>query len=75
MVFGKKGASVAPLANTLTLQWFILDWKTLGHAQRFRSVIVNYTDNLLSLVRPDGIRDGRDADGGHVDDDKTHTAR
>ena len=53
---------------------FILGWKTLGYAQRFRSVIVNDADDCVVLGKAvDGIRDSGYADGGHVDDDTTQT--
>jgi len=44
-----QGAPISPLASNITMRRFILGWKTLGYAQRFRSVIVNYADDFVVL--------------------------
>ena len=44
-----QGAPISPLASNLYMRRFILGWKALGHARRFRSEIVNYADDLCVL--------------------------
>ena len=44
-----QGAPISPLASNLYMRRFILGWKTLGFARRFRSEIVNYADDLCVL--------------------------
>ena len=44
-----QGAPISPLASNLYMRRFILGWKVLGFARRFRSEIVNYADDLCVL--------------------------
>ena len=44
-----QGAPVSPLASGLYMRRFILGWKALGFAERFRAEIVNYADDLRVL--------------------------
>ncbi len=44
-----QGAPISPLASNLYMRRFILGWKALGYARRFRSEIVNYADDLCVL--------------------------
>ncbi|MCY4381884.1 MAG: group II intron reverse transcriptase/maturase [Nitrospinae bacterium] len=44
-----QGAPISPLASNLYMRRFILGWKVLGHARRFRSEIVVYADDLCVL--------------------------
>ncbi len=44
-----QGSPISPLASSLYMRRFILGWKTLGHARRFRAEIVNYADDLCVL--------------------------
>ena len=44
-----QGSPISPLASNLYMRRFILGWKVLGHAQRFRAEIVNYADDLCVL--------------------------
>ncbi len=44
-----QGSPLSPLASNLYMRRFILGWKVLGHARRFRSEIVNYADDLCVL--------------------------
>ena len=44
-----QGAPLSPLASNLYMRRFILGWKALGYARRFRSEIVNYADDLCVL--------------------------
>ena len=44
-----QGAPISPLASNLYMRRFILGWKVLGYARRFRSEIVNYADDLCVL--------------------------
>jgi RNA-directed DNA polymerase len=42
-----QGAPISPLLSNLYMRRFILGWKTLGHAKRFVSEIVNYADDFV----------------------------
>ncbi len=44
-----QGAPISPLLSNLYMRRFILGWKVLGYARRFRSEIVNYADDLCVL--------------------------
>ena len=44
-----QGAPISPLASNLYMRRFVLGWKALGFARRFRSEIVNYADDLCVL--------------------------
>ena len=44
-----QGSPVSPLIGNLYMRRFILGWKALGHARRFRSEIVNFADDLCVL--------------------------
>ena len=44
-----QGSPISPLASNLYMRRFILGWKALGHARRFRAEIVNYADDLCVL--------------------------
>ena len=44
-----QGAPISPLASNLYMRRFVLGWKALGYARRFRSGIVNYADDLCVL--------------------------
>ena len=44
-----QGAPISPLTSNLYMRRFILGWKVLGHARRYRSEIVNYADDLCVL--------------------------
>ena len=44
-----QGSPISPLVSNLYMRRFILGWKALGHAQRFRAEIVNYADDLCVL--------------------------
>ena len=44
-----KGHQSRPLVSNLYMRRFILGWKTLGYARRFRAEIVNYADDLCVL--------------------------
>ena len=44
-----QGAPISPLASSLYMRRFVLGWKVLGYARRFRSEIVNYADDLCVL--------------------------
>ena len=44
-----QGAPISPLASNLYMRRFVLGWKTLGFARRFRSEIVNYADDFCVL--------------------------
>ena len=39
-----QGAPISPLLSNVYMRWFILGWKTLGHARRCGAEIVNYAD-------------------------------
>ena len=44
-----QGAPISPLLSNLYMRRFILGWKVLGHAQRFKAEIVNYADDIVVL--------------------------
>ena len=44
-----QGAPISPLASNLYMRRFVLGWRRLGYARRFRSEIVNYADDLCVL--------------------------
>ena len=44
-----QGAPISPTLSNLYMRRFILGWKVLGYAQRFRSEIVNYADDFCVL--------------------------
>ena len=44
-----QGAPISPLLSNIYMRRFILGWKTLGHARRFRAEIVNYADDFCVL--------------------------
>ena len=41
-----QGAPILPLLSNLYMRRFVLGWKVLGYAQRFRGEIVNYADDF-----------------------------
>jgi len=44
-----QGAPISPTLSNRYMRRFILGWKVLGHARRFRSEIVNYADDFCVL--------------------------
>ena len=44
-----QGAPISPLISNVYMRRFILGWKVLGHARRYRSEIVNYADDFCVL--------------------------
>ncbi len=46
-----QGSPFSPLASNLYMRRFVLGWKTLGYAQRFRAEIVNYADDLCVVSK------------------------
>ena len=44
-----QGAPISPCLSNRYMRRFILGWKMLGHARRFRSEIVNYADDFCVL--------------------------
>ena len=42
-----QGSPISPLVSNLYMRRFILGWKTLGYARRFRAEIVNYADDRV----------------------------
>ena len=44
-----QGAPISPLLSNLYMRRFVLGWKVLGPAQRFRADIVNYADGIVIL--------------------------
>jgi len=44
-----QGAPISPPLSNLSIRRFILGWKVLGFARRFRSEIVNYADDFCVL--------------------------
>ena len=56
-----QGSPISPLVSNLYMRRFILGWKTLGYARRFRAEIVNYADDLCRAWQGPG---GGNAGGG-----------
>ena len=46
-----QGAPISPLLSNLYMRRFVLGWKQLGFAQRFRAEIVNYADDFVICCR------------------------
>ena len=46
-----QGAPISPLFSNLYMRRFVLGWKVLGYARRFRAEIVNYADDFCVLGR------------------------
>ena len=44
-----QGAPISPLMSNLYMRRFILGWKGLGYARRFKAEIVNYADDFVVL--------------------------
>ena len=44
-----QGCPISPLLSNICMRRFILGWKQLGCAQRFRAQIVNYADDICIL--------------------------
>ena len=44
-----QGAPISPLLSNLYMRRFVLGWKVLGYARRFRAEIVNYADDFRVL--------------------------
>ena len=46
-----QGSPISPLFSNIYMRRFILGWKVLGYAQRFKAEIVNYADDFAVLGR------------------------
>ena len=44
-----QGSPISPLLSNIYMRRFIMGWKVLGYAQRFKAHIVNYADDLVVL--------------------------
>ena len=44
-----QGSPISPLFSNIYMRRFIVGWKVLGYAQRFKAHIVNYADDLVVL--------------------------
>ena len=44
-----QGSPISPLFSNIYMRRFIVSWKVLGYAQRFKAEIVNYADDLTVL--------------------------
>ncbi len=44
-----QGAPISPMLSNLYMRRFVLGWKVLGYARRFRAEIVNYADDFCVL--------------------------
>ena len=44
-----QGSPLSPLLSNIYMRRFIVGWKVLGYAQRFKAHIVNYADDLVVL--------------------------
>ena len=46
-----QGAPISPLFSNIYMRRFILGWRVLGYARRFKAEIVNYADDFAVLGR------------------------
>ena len=46
-----QGSPISPLFSNIYMRRFILGWKVLGYARRFKAEIVNYADDFAALGR------------------------
>ena len=46
-----QGSPISPLFSNIYMRRFIVGWKVLGYARRFKADIVNYADDLAVLGR------------------------
>ena len=46
-----QGSPISPLFSNIYMRRFILGWKALGYARRFKAEIVNYADDFAVLGR------------------------
>ena len=46
-----QGSPISPLLSNIYMRRFILGWKVLGYARRFKAEIVNYADDFAVLGR------------------------
>jgi RNA-directed DNA polymerase len=46
-----QGAPISPLLANVYMRRFVLGWKQLGYARRFRAEIVNYADDFVICCR------------------------
>ena len=46
-----QGSPISPLLSNIYMRRFILGWKVLGYARRFKAEIVNYADDFVVLGR------------------------
>ena len=46
-----QGSPISPLFSNIYMRRFILGWKVLGYARRFKAEIVNYADDFAELGR------------------------
>ena len=46
-----QGSPISPLFSNIYMRRFILGWKVLGYARRFKAEIVNYADDFAVLGR------------------------
>ena len=44
-----QGSPISPLFSNIYMRRFILGWKVLGYARRFKAEIVNYADDFAVL--------------------------
>ena len=44
-----QGAPISPLLSNIYMRRFIVGWKVLGYARRFKAEIVNYADDFVVL--------------------------
>ena len=47
----QQGSPISPLFSNVYMRRFIMGWKVLGYARRFRAEIVNYADDIRCAVQ------------------------
>jgi len=50
-----QGSPISPLFSNVYMRRFIMGWKALGHAWRFKAEVVNYADDLRVLGKASAV--------------------
>ena len=66
-----QGSPISPLFSNIYMRRFILGWKVLGYARRFKAEIVNYADDFAVLGRAPAAEN---AGGGRRPDEASEAA-
>jgi RNA-directed DNA polymerase len=76
-----QGSPLSPLLSNIYMRRFVLGWKQLGYAERYKAHIVNYADDLVICCKGNAeealraMRQVMDRLRLTVNEDKTHLCR